>query len=61
MSFDITLLSIYLLGSTIFMIYICFRWSTQGFQNRAIKGFLFIMAIIGVLLNLKGFGVPLGL
>lgn len=56
-----TLLNIYIIFSAIFLIYIFFRWTTIGTLNRVIKGFLFIMAIVGVLLSLSIVGVPLGI
>lgn len=44
---------IFIIYCVIFTLWMCFRWSTNTFQDSLIKVSLFLIAIIGIVIELK--------
>lgn len=54
------LIKAYFIYTMIFLLYMGFRWSTDGVDG-LLKVSMFVMGLIGLLLNLKMWGVSFGL
>ena len=43
----------------IFLMWMCFRWTTRTFHDSMVKVSLFLVTIIGIVIELTAFGIKL--
>jgi hypothetical protein len=52
-----TLTHVFTISCTILTLWLCFKWSTKTFADSMLKVVLFLLAVTGIVIELKAFNI----